>query len=214
MHWPVASPPSVKKGNEIEYLSTWDAMTNLVEQNLVRYIGVSNFSPVQLVNLLNYTHHPPAVHQMELHPYLPQTKWLAFHARHGIHVTAYSPLAGTNPTYDETKISPVPLLNNKQLKKIAKKRGCTSAQVALAWGAARGTSVIPKSIHADHIVENLHSLECPLEKKDLQKIDKLGKYHHRYNNPSKTWSVHLYHGLEDWDGKGHHEDFDVENMQK
>lgn len=108
-----------------------------------------------------------------MHPYLAQTKWLNTHRDHGIHVTSYSPLAGTNPTYDPG--APEQLLKNKKVVNIAEKRGCTPAQVVLAWGLSRGTSVIPKSSHLERITENFHALECVLKKKDLKKIDKLGK---------------------------------------
>lgn len=176
------------------------ALSLLQQKGLTRHIGVSNFSPSQLKDLLNHTSHPPSVHQMEMHPYLQQNEWLQFHADHGIHVTAYSPLAGTNPTYSAGDI--VPLLDNSVVHKIAEKRGCTPAQVALAWGMSRGTSVIPKSQHEERITENFESLGCELKTKDIEKIDKLGEEHHRYNNPRGGWKVDLYDGLED--SKGEH----------
>jgi len=197
MHWPVSSTSS---GNKFEYLDTWEAMTLFKEKGLVRNIGVSNFDPEQMKNLLNHTSHPPSVHQMEMHPYLQQNEWLKLHEKHGVHVTAYSPLAGTNPTYKPGDT--VPLLENDVMEKIAEKRGCTTAQVALAWGMARGTSVIPKSQHKERIIENFGSLQCKLHEKDLKKIDKLGHEHHRYNNPSKSWKLEMYEGLED--SKGEH----------
>lgn len=133
-----------------------------------------------------------------MHPYLAQNEFLDAHKKHGIHVTSYSPLAGTNPTYDPG--TPEQLLNNTAIAKIAKKRGCTPAQAILAWGLARGTSVIPKSSHLERITENFHALECDLKSKDLKKIDKLDKEHYRFNNPGKSWGVPLYEGLEDSEG--------------
>lgn len=135
-----------------------------------------------------------------MHPYLAQNKWLKEHQEHGIHVTAYSPLAGTNPTYDPG--APEQLLKNKKVVDIAEKRGCTPAQVALAWGLSRGTSVIPKSSHLDRITENFHTLECVLESEDLKAIHKLRKEYYRFSNPSGRWDVPLYEGLED--SKGEH----------
>ncbi|KAK3700544.1 hypothetical protein LTR37_015872 [Vermiconidia calcicola] len=198
MHWPVRSGSLGR--NYIDYRDTWNAMSALVEDGKTRHIGVSNFSPNQMENLLNHTSHTPSVHQMELHPYLQQTDWIKWHEKHGIHVTAYSPFAGTNPTYQPG--DPEHLLKNKVITKIADKRGCTAAQVALQWGMARGTSVIPKTSHLERATENFHSLDCVLKKKDLEKIDELGKAHHRFNNPSKSWGLDLYEGLED--SKGEH----------
>lgn len=200
MHWSVSS--NGPEGPHIAYKDTWAAMVRLREIGKARHIGVSNFSPAEMEDLLKHTTFQPQVHQMELHPYLQQTEWLEWHKNHSIHVTAYSPLGGTNPTYKESA-PPDPLLKNHVVKKISKKRSCTPAQVALQWGMARGTSVIPKSIHGDYITENFHSPECILKGKDIKKLDALGKFHHRYNNPSKSWGLHLYEGLEDDDGKHH-----------
>ena len=138
--------------------------------------------------------------QNRLHPYLQQNDWVKWHEKNGIHVTAYSPLAGSNPTYDPG--DPVQLLENKVITKIADKRDCTPGQVALIWGMSRGTSVIPKTSHLDRVTENFKSLDCVLKMKDIEKIDKLGKEHFRFNNPSKNWGVDLYEGLED--SKGDH----------
>lgn len=195
MHWPVASTDA---GNEISFVDTWKAMVGLIWYRKTRYIGVSNFSPAQLETLLNSTSHPPSVHQMEMHPYLQQNDWLDYHRALGIHVTAYSPLAGTNPTYNGKPVhGPPQLLENKVMKKIAKKRDCSTAQVALAWGMSRGNSVIPKSSHAERIDENFGSKECKLEAEDYEAIAEIGEKHtHRYNNPSKGWGVALYEGLE------------------
>lgn len=198
MHWPVSSTPDP----EIEYLDTWDAMTTLLpaQQNLTRHLGISNFSPAQVARLL--AHSPtntPSVHQMELHPYLPQTAWLAFHRLNNIHVTAYSPFAGTNPTYSPG--ATVPLLSNPVITKLAEKRDCTPAQVALAWGLARGTSVIPKAQHAEYIESNFEVEGCELKEKDLKAVDGLGAEPKRFNDPSKSWGVGLYKGLEDAGGK-------------
>lgn len=123
-----------------------------------------------------------------------------WHQKHGIHVTAYSPFAGTNPTYDDRNITNV--LNNTVITNIAKKRDCTPAQVALAWGMSRDTSVIPKTSHLERAKENFKSLKCDLKAKDLKKIDDLGKTRARYNNPSESWGLDLYEGLED--SKGDH----------
>ena len=175
-------------------------MEKLLDTGKVRHIGVSNFSPHQLHQLLEQTTVKPAVHQFELHPYLQQVDFVQWHKDNGIDVTAYSPLANVNPTYGsgKSKDDPPSLLVNKDITEIAKTRGCTNAQVALAWGMDRGTSVIPKSQHADRIKENFASTKCKLKEEDYITIQKLGKtYLKRFNNPSDGWSVPLYQGLED-----------------
>lgn len=195
MHWPVAP---TERGYKIDFLDTWDAMVLLLRSGKTRHIGISNFAPHQLQVLLNHTTHVPFAHQMELHPYLQQTNWITFHQDLGIHVTAYSPLAGSNPTYDGQPIGgPPQLLKNKDIIEIGNKRHCTAAQVALAWGLSRGTSVIPKSAHEERIEENFQSSECHLEPEDYEEIAHIGaELTHRYNNPSSQWGLKLYQGLE------------------
>ena len=162
-------------------------------------IGVSNFSPHQLREIISETGVKPFAHQMELHPYLQQTAWVTTHQALGIAVTAYSPLGNSNPTYgDGGKDGPPPLLKNDLFVRIAERRNCTSAQVALAWGVGRGSSVIPKSSHEEYIVQNFEALECGLKAEDLAEIKLMEKdYVKRFSNPSESWGVKLFEGLED-----------------
>ena len=211
MHWPVSSVPN----NHEEYISvlssfpystkldtdtsqTWASMLTLPKSK-VRHVGICNFSPAQLKTLIISTGARPYAHQMELHPYLQQSSWIKLHKRLGISVTAYSPLGNSNPTYhdSEEKTYPPALLDNKVLVRIAEKRNCTAAQVALAWGMSRGTSVIPKSKHEEYIQENFNAAECTLKKSDLKNIEKVGeKWLTRFNNPSEAWEVDLFEGLD------------------
>lgn len=223
MHWPVGSYSS---GNKFDYIKassapplhphpqsqnhttnlhppyatqTWHAMELLLSTGKVRSIGVSNFSPSELSDLIAHSTTKPAAHQMELHPYLQQSAWVQWHHSQNIHVTAYSPLGNSNPTYDspDSKDTPPPLLKNEVMQEIGEKRNCTAAQVALAWGVSRGTSVIPKSAHADRIEENFVSAKCELEYEDFRVLEGLGrKYLTRFNNPSEAWGVGLYGGLD------------------
>jgi len=205
MHWPVAS----KDGkNSIKFVETWKAMELLVNAGLVRHIGISNFDPAQLEELLAEAYIRPYAHQMELHPYLPQSAWLQYHYEQGIHVTAYSPLGNSNPTYHESlssdsvrdmekSKSTVPaLLEHPTVKDVAEKRNCTPATVALKWGMSRGSSVIPKSQHKSRIEDNFKP--CELRYEDIVALQMIGRRNlTRFNNPSKGWKVPLYKGLED-----------------
>ena len=174
-------------------------MVQLLSTGKVRYIGVSNFDPYQMEKLIKHSSIKPAFHQFELHPYLQQQEWVDWHHEHGINVTAYSPLANMNPTYGTPDEDDPPLLlENGVVTNIALVRGCSPAQVVLAWGIARGTSVIPKSSHAERIKEDFKTIDCVLQKEDLEEITAIGEtYVKRYNNPSKSWDVDLYNGLED-----------------
>lgn len=162
----------------------------------VRNIGISNFSPAQLKDIIKQTGVTPAAHQMELHPYLQQSAWVATHKALGITITAYSPLGNTNPVFENGTFPP-PLLKNDWLTDIATARNCTPAQVALAWNIGRGVSVIPKSSHPEYIVENYESLKCKLEYEDLGKLRIMGRnFLKRFSNPSKAWGVKLFEGLD------------------
>ena len=180
---------------------TWHAMEKLVDTGKVRFVGVSNFDPDQMKDLIKNSNSKPTVHQFELHPYLQQTKWVQWHKDNGINVTAYSPFGNANPTYNapgNEDDDPPLLLENTVVTNIALIRGCTPAQVVLSWGMQRGTSVIPKSAHADRIKENYASLHCKLQSSDYKQITAIGdKYTKRFNNPSKGWDVPLYKGLDD-----------------
>lgn len=189
-------------------------MTLLLASGKVKHIGVCNFSPSQLRELLDSTAgrvSRPYAHQYEQHrqykplahqikrliqvAYLPQWEFLEWHQTYGIHATSYSPLGGTNPTYEPGK-DVVPLLENKLVHEIAEKRGCTPAQVALKWGLLRRTSVIPKSTKASRIEENFEATKCELHWRDLAALRKELPVK-RYSNPSKRWGVSLFDGLQD-----------------
>ena len=160
-------------------------------------IGISNFSPHQLKKIISKTGVKPFAHQMELHPYLQQTGWITAHKALGIAVTAYSPLGNSNPTYKD-KSTPPPLLKNDLMVRIAERRNCTPAQVSLAWGMGRGTSVIPKSSHVEYIEQNFGAVDCELRADDLAEIKLMEKdYVKRFSNPSKYWGIKLFEGLED-----------------
>lgn len=198
MHWPVSSEGGT---NKIDYIDTWHAMHDLLSTGLVRHIGISNFSPAQLKDLMTSSKVTPFAHQMELHPYLQQADWVKYHQTHNIHVTAYSPFGNINPTYNHSRKGQVagtlpPLLETDLIEKIAKKRGCTTAQVALAWGMGRDTSVIPKSAHERRMKENKEAATCKLHKDDYGKIAD-GLPVKRFNDPSKSYGVDLFKGLPD-----------------
>lgn len=88
----------------------------------------------------------------------------------------------------------MPLLGNPVVKEIAEKRGCSTAQVALKWGLLRRTSVIPKSAHADRIVDDFKATECPLHVEDLVRLGKELPTK-RFSNPGEKWGVDLFDGL-------------------
>ncbi|KAL7567670.1 hypothetical protein ACA910_012009 [Epithemia clementina (nom. ined.)] len=164
---------------------TWQAMESLVEEGLVKYIGVSNFPVSLLHELMTTSRIPPAVNQCEGHPYLPQTKLLKYCQARGVHYQAYSPL-GT-PGYKEAQ-EPA-LLEDPVLMEIASKKGdnCTAAQIALAWAVQRGTSVVAKASSQSHLQANLESTHVLLTPQEMDQIAALGARNFRYFRPEDWW---------------------------
>ncbi|KAJ5251646.1 hypothetical protein N7489_002056 [Penicillium chrysogenum] len=205
MHWPVAFKrgddpfPSDKDGNlitdDIDYLDTYKAMEGLVKSGKAKAIGVSNFSQREIERILANATIKPAVHQMEMHPWLQQKEFFKFHRMHGIHVTQYSPFGNQNEIYGSRE-DHGQLVNDKTLVEIGKKYGKTSNQVALAWGIAHGRSVIPKSKSPERITQNF-DIAFELEPEDIEKIDSIDKKL-RFNDSSKDFGYELFTGL---DGK-------------
>ncbi|KAI9290960.1 aldehyde reductase-like protein [Neoconidiobolus thromboides FSU 785] len=184
IHWPTAQPEGqhnfprnadgtllIEHGYTLN--DTWRALEKLVENGKVKHIGISNFGVKSIKQILSEAKIRPAALQVELHPYLPQPELLEFCKNENIHVTAYSPLGS----------EAVPKVREQtEVVEIAQRLGKTPAQVLLAWGQQRGTSVIPKSTNEDRVKQNFQDIE--LSEEDINKISNLG-IHHRFAVPSK-----------------------------
>ena len=150
---------------------TWEAMEALVDEGLVKNIGVANFNVGLLRDVLSYARIKPAVNQVELHPRLPQDKLVRFCRLNGVHVTAYSSFGGAS--YKNFGVEGGNVLGEEVLKKIGEREGKTTAQVALAWGVQRGTSVIPKTLNKGRLAENIDLFGFVLGKEDMKAIGEL-----------------------------------------
>lgn len=163
---------------------TWEAMEELVKIGLVKAIGVANFTGPMLVDLLTYAKTVPAVNQIELHPYNPQSKLIDFCKYHGIEVTAYSPLGSPGGM----KSGEIMLLQDKLIGQIAQAEHKTPAQILLRWGIQRGTVVIPKSISLERIKENSQIFDFSLTQAEMDQLSSL-PIHHRYVDPWDWWRI-------------------------
>ncbi len=194
MHWPIAFKPGRAQHkvpedfyplSEVPLSKTFEAMVALREKGLAKSVGVSNFTQSKLEKLIAETGVVPAVNQVELHPYHPQTELLNYCQAQGIHLTAYSPLgSGDRPDSMKQKDEP-PLLQNEQVKAIAQQENISPAQLLIAWAIDRGTVVIPKSTNAQRIAENLAAASHELSEQARSAIDKLD-IQYRYVSPD-TW---------------------------
>lgn len=211
MHWPIALKPKVelpKKQKdyftlkEVPLIDTWHAMEECVERGLVRNIGVSNFSTHKLRTLIEDANIQPAVNQIEMHPYQQQRQQVAFAKKHNIAITAYCPLGsiGTPISTQDERIPP-PLLKHPVITTIAKKHGCSTAQVLIAWLLKLNIVAIPKSVTLERIEENFRGAEIVLDTEDMTTIAELdirariidGKIFTLHNSPYTVENI--------WDGE-------------
>lgn len=150
IHWPVPSKDL--------YLETWKALIELREEGRVRSIGVSNFTVPQLERIIGETGVVPVTNQIELHPAFPQDELVAFHRRHGIATTSWSPLGRGA------------LLADPTVAAIAGKHGRTPAQAILRWHVERDLVVIPKASSAARLRENLALFDFALDAEDMARL--------------------------------------------
>ncbi|KAE8359417.1 putative NAD(P)H-dependent D-xylose reductase xyl1 [Aspergillus caelatus] len=163
---------------------TWTAMESLVDKQLARSIGVSNFSAQLLMDLLRYARVRPATLQIEHHPYLTQPRLVEYAQKEGIAVTAYSSFGPLSFLELEVKnaVDTPPLFEHNTIKSLAEKYGKTPAQVLLRWATQRSIAVIPKSNNPTRLSQNLEVTGFDLEKSELESISSLDKGL-RFNDP-------------------------------
>ncbi|MBP7837136.1 aldo/keto reductase [Candidatus Saccharibacteria bacterium] len=166
----------VAKFSYVPTEQTWRAMESLVEEGLVKSIGVANFTAPMLVDLLSYAKIRPVMNQVELHPYHAQPALVSFCHGQDIEVTAYSPFGSAG----------APLLQDGTINEVAAAQSCTAAQVALAWATQRSTVVISKSSNSERIKENIDSENVILTDREMQKISALDTQK-IFVNPKDWW---------------------------
>jgi 2,5-diketo-D-gluconate reductase A len=153
-------------------IGAYEALQHLLDQGKVRAIGVSNFRPETLQELIEETEVVPAVHQIELHPYVAQSATQAFDADHGILTQAWSPIGGITFYRNQTGEGRG-ALDDPVIGSIARSHGKTPAQIMLRWHVQQGRSAIPKSVSPQRIAENLDVFDFELSTNELAALDAL-----------------------------------------
>lgn len=152
----------------------WHKMQEIAESGRAKSIGVSNYTIKHLEELLQECDIKPAVNQVEIHVYLQQHDLREYCAEKGIVVEAYSPLAHGNG------------LDNEVLAKIAAKHGKSIAQVMIRWCVEMNLVVLPKSVSAARIAENIDVFDFKLDEEDLALIADLERNYRTCWDPSNV----------------------------
>ena len=151
MHWPVADLR----------LDSWRAMERIFAEGRARAIGVSNFLPRHIDDLLAHCSEPPAVNQIEISPFLQRRDVRALCESHKIVVQAYSPLTKGRR------------LDHPVVRRVADAVARTPAQTLLRWGLQSGVVVLPKSVRPERLAENLDLYSFSLSPAEMAELDAL-----------------------------------------
>ncbi|MFZ0492591.1 MAG: aldo/keto reductase [Acidimicrobiia bacterium] len=151
VHWPVPG----------KRLDTWRAMERILADGRARAIGVSNYMPRHIDELLAHATVPPAVNQFELSPYLARWNLVNMCRELGIAVEAYSPLTKGLK------------LRDRALIEMGTKHDKSPAQILIRWALDHDFIVIPKSIHPRRIHQNIDVFDFSLDAHDLASLDAL-----------------------------------------
>lgn len=146
----------------------WRALEELYEAGRIRAIGVSNFFPDRLVDLVMNNRIKPAVNQIEINPYFQQREAQADNEEYGVQVEAWGPLC--------QNLRPE-LFDEPILKEIGAKYGKTVAQVILRNFTQRGVVMLCKTQHRERMAENLNVFDFKLSAEDMAQIAKVNTGH-------------------------------------
>lgn len=163
IHWPV---PAWGKAAE-----TWKAMEKLYADGAVRAIGISNFLPDHVEDLMQSVEVTPAVNQIELHPSFQQPATAAASTKHGMAVEAYAPIGQAKD------------LSLPAITEIAAAHGVTEGQVVLRWHVQNGRIIIPKSVTPERIHANADLFGFELSSEQMATITGLDTQDRMFPDP-------------------------------
>jgi diketogulonate reductase-like aldo/keto reductase len=157
IHWP-ASPAVHEDWREIN-VDTWRAFERLYTEGLVRAIGVCNYRPHHLEELIDKARIMPMVNQIELHPGQNQSETITYCKRHDIIVEAWGPLGSGK------------MVKKAILNDYATKYGISVAQLCIRWCLQNGAIPLPKSKNLERIKENIDVFGFELTQEDMEAIN-------------------------------------------
>lgn len=162
IHWPANQKQFGAEAAEIN-AQTWRAMEEAYHEGKIRALGLSNFMPHHIVDLMRTAEVAPAVDQIEVHPGWPHIEEVKYLQAHNILVEGWAPLGGQGAK----------VMSNETMLQLADKYGKTAAQISLRWLIQRGVLPLPKSVHKERMVQNTQLFNFELSDEDMKKIDRL-----------------------------------------
>jgi len=181
VHDPKAQSPAMKLA-AVPLSDTWRAMEELVDQGLVKRIGVCNYNSGLLHDLMSYAVIKPAELQIESHPYLSQERLIRLAKSYGMAVTAFSPFGALSYVELNMAGEDESVLTQPIITQCAEKYSKSAAQIVLRWGVQRGCSVITKTTKTARLTENLNIFDFSLTEQEMQAVAALNK-NRRFNDP-------------------------------
>lgn len=144
--------------------TAWRDLEALYQEGIIRAIGVSNFEPDRLIDLIHFHNICPAVNQIETHLYCQRKAEYEWLGKYGVAHQAYAPLGQgkANEMFAEETV-----------QKIAKTHGKTPAQTVLRFLIQSGVAVIPKSVHVERICENFNLFNFTLAQEEMEQLKAL-----------------------------------------
>lgn len=168
IHWPTdAYDPD----------TTLSAFEELYDEGLFRALGVSNFSPEQIDDVLDRISIPVVANQIELHPLLQQRDLREYVADTDLTLVGYSPIL-------KGRAADIP-----ELVSIAEKHGITPTQVCLAWIVAIDAVAVPKASSRAHLDQNLAAADVSLDDEDVEAIAAIGTERRLVSRPGAPWTT-------------------------
>ena len=169
-----------------DYYGTYRAMEEMYKSGKIRAIGVSNFYPDRLIDLIKFNEVVPAINQVETHPFNQQVKAKKIMDKYEVQIESWAPFAeGENNIF-----------TNETLKKVGDRYSKSTAQVSLRYLIQRGIIVIPKSVHKERMIQNFNVFDFVLDEEDMNKIAKLDKAKSTFFSHSDPDIVEIFAGLE------------------
>lgn len=146
-----------------DYYGSWRALEKLYNEGVIKAIGVSNFFPDRLVDLIKFNKIIPHVNQIETHPFWQRREDVKYMKEYHVQHESWGPFAGGKND----------IFENDVLKKIALKYHKSVAQVILRFLLEQNIVVIPKTIHKERMIENLNVFDFSLDEEDMKQIQAL-----------------------------------------